>query len=67
VNVEKIIAAIEWLERLFRVTDNRTSQMSDSIAANQARFGNHESDAWFGLPRVEWLEELFSLPDNRPL
>jgi hypothetical protein len=67
VNVEQIIAAIEWLESLFRVTDNRTAQMSDSIAANQARFGNVASDAWFGLPRVEWLEELFSLPDNRPL
>jgi hypothetical protein len=67
VNAEKIIAEIEWLERLFRPPDERSPEMPDSTVENQEHDGKNASDPWFRLPRVEWLEQLFRLPDDRPL
>ena len=54
-NAEQIIAAIEWLEHLFSLPDDRTALISDSRAANRK------------TAAIERLEKLFRLPDKRPL
>jgi hypothetical protein len=53
-DVGRIIAAIEWLERLFKLPDERSPLISDSKAENR-------KTAAMGNP-----EKLFGLPDQKP-
>jgi hypothetical protein len=56
-DVEKIIAEIERLERLFRLPDTRPLQVSDRYAANQRHDDMCANNPWFrlwkqyGIPR----------------
>jgi hypothetical protein len=67
VNAEQIIYEIEWLEKLFRLPDNRMPQTSGWLVENQNPDKANLTPAWPRLPRPEWLEDLFRLLDNRPL
>lgn len=48
-SVEKAIAEIEWLERLYLLLDTRTPQMSDRLAANQRHDEMYANNPWFRL------------------
>jgi hypothetical protein len=56
-DAEKIIAAIEWLERLYSLPDARPPQASDRLAANQRHDEMYAGNPWFrlwkryGIPR----------------
>ncbi|MFB3916367.1 MAG: hypothetical protein ACE14M_06540 [Terriglobales bacterium] len=57
VDIEKTIADIEWLERLYSLPDGRPLQLADREAANQEHDRNCADNPWFrlwkryGLPR----------------
>jgi len=48
-NVEKAIAEIEWLERLYRLEDTRPLQLPDRWAANQRHDKMYANNPWFRL------------------
>lgn len=56
-DVEKIIAEIESLERIFRLQDTRPLQLADRSAANQRHDDVYANNPWFrlwkqyGIPR----------------
>jgi hypothetical protein len=54
-NAERIIAEIEWLEKLFRLPDKRSLLIPDWKAAKRK------------IAAIEQLEKLFRLPDQRPM
>jgi hypothetical protein len=66
-STEQIIAEIEWLERLFRLPDNRTFHIVYCAIKKQRDNRTGISELFPRLPRQEWLEELLKLPDDRPL
>jgi hypothetical protein len=49
VNVEKRIAEIEWLERIFAVPDTRSLKPSDLSAANRRHDEQLAHSPWFRL------------------
>ena len=48
-NLERIIAEIEWLERLFSLPDNRPLQLSDLYVVNQRHDEMYANNPWFRL------------------
>jgi hypothetical protein len=48
-NLEKTIAEIEWLERLFTLPDSRPLQLSDLYTVNQRHDDMYASNPWFRL------------------
>jgi hypothetical protein len=48
-NLEKTIAEIEWLERLFTLPDNRPLQLSDLYTVNQRHDEMYANNPWFRL------------------
>ncbi len=54
-DAERIIAEIEWLEKLFRLPDKRSLLIPDWKAAKRK------------IAAIERLEKLYRLPDPRPL
>lgn len=48
-SLEKIIAEIEWLERLYALPDPRPGQLSDRCAANQRHDEMYANNPWFRL------------------
>jgi hypothetical protein len=48
-NLEKAIAEIEWLERLYLLLDTRPLQLSDRCAANQRHDEMYANNPWFRL------------------
>jgi hypothetical protein len=48
-NAEKIIAEIEWLERIFAVPDTRPLSASDLLAANRRHDEANAHSPWFRL------------------
>ncbi len=48
-NLEKAIAEIEWLERLYLLLDTRPLQLSDHCAANQRHDEMYAHNPWFRL------------------
>src|SRR6266566_4401100 len=48
-NLEKAIAEIEWLERLYLLLDTRPLQLSDRCAANQRHDEMNANNPWFRL------------------
>jgi hypothetical protein len=56
-DVEKIIAEIEWLERTFTLPDTRQLRLTDREAANQKHDEKYAENPWFrlwkryGIPR----------------
>ena len=66
-NIEQIIAEIEWLEHLLRLSDRRPLTIADRKVGSQKNNETSIDNPRSGLPRQEWLEDLFRLPDQRPL
>jgi len=50
-DVEKTIAEIEWLERLFTLPDTRRFNLADREAANRKHDEMHAANPWFRLWR----------------
>ena len=56
-NVEKIIAEVEWLEGIYSLPDTRPLGLTDRDAANQSHDERCADNPWFrlwqryGLPR----------------
>jgi hypothetical protein len=48
-NVEKAIAEIDWLERLYLLLDTRPLQLSDLQAANRRHDEMYGNNPWFRL------------------
>jgi len=48
-NVEKTIAEIEWLERIYSLPDARPLQLSDLRATNQKHDQMYAENPWFRL------------------
>ena len=48
-NLEKAIAEIEWLERLYLLLDTRPLQLSDRCAANLRHDEMYAHNPWFRL------------------
>ena len=48
-NLEKAIAEIEWLERLYSLVDTRPLQLSDRCAANLRHDEMYANNPWFRL------------------
>jgi len=48
-NVEKTIAEIEWLERMFAAPDTRPLSASDRAAANRSHDEKLANSPWFRL------------------
>jgi hypothetical protein len=48
-NLEKTIAEIEWLERLYLLLDTRPLQLSDRCAANLKHDEMNANNPWFRL------------------
>jgi hypothetical protein len=48
-NVEKTIAEIEWLERMFAAPDTRPLSASDLAAANRSHDEKLANSPWFRL------------------
>jgi hypothetical protein len=48
-NVDRIIAEIEWLERLFGLPDPRPLGSNDFQAANQRHDQTYANNPWFRL------------------
>lgn len=48
-DVERTIAEIEWLERIFATPDSRPPSPSDLTAANQRHDERHAQSPWFRL------------------
>ena len=54
-DAERIIAEIEWLEKLFRLPDKRSLLILDCRAGKRK------------IATIKKLEKLFRLPDQRPM
>lgn len=48
-NLEKAIAEIEWLERLYSLPDPRQPQVNDWHAANRRHDEMYANNPWFRL------------------
>lgn len=48
-NLEKAIAEIEWLERLYSLPDPRPLQLNDRYAANRRHDEMYANNPWFRL------------------
>lgn len=48
-NLEQIIAQIEWLERLYSLPDTRAPQLVDRETANQRHDETYANNPWFRL------------------
>jgi len=48
-DVEKTIAEIEWLERIFALPDTRRPQLADREAANRKHDEMYAANPWFRL------------------
>jgi hypothetical protein len=48
-NLDRIIAEIEWLERLFSLPDTRPLQLSNLYAVNQRHDEMYANNPWFRL------------------
>jgi hypothetical protein len=48
-NLEKAIAEIEWLERLYSLPDPRPLQLTDRYAANRRHDEMYANNPWFRL------------------
>ena len=48
-DVEKIIAEIEWLERIYSLPDTRLAKLADRYAANQRHDEQYAENPWFRL------------------
>ena len=48
-NLDKTIAEIEWLERLYSLPDTRSTTLSDRFAANQRHDEMYANNPWFRL------------------
>jgi len=49
VDIEKTIADVEWLERIFALPDTRGFRASDREAANRRHDDMHAANPWFRL------------------
>ena len=56
-NVEKTIAEVEWLDRIYSLPDTRPLKLNDRYAANQRHDERCANNPWFrlwqryGIPR----------------
>jgi hypothetical protein len=50
-DVEKTIAEIEWLERIFALPDTRRPRLADREALNRKHDDMHAANPWFRLWR----------------
>jgi hypothetical protein len=56
-NVEKTIAEVEWLDRIYSLPDTRPLKLTDRYAANQRHDERCANNPWFrlwqryGIPR----------------
>jgi hypothetical protein len=66
-NVEQIIAEIEWLEHLLELSDARPSRSADLEEERHNGCETCIDNPWVQLPTPEWLEHLSKQPDNRLL
>jgi hypothetical protein len=66
-NAEKIIAEIEWLERLHELPDARPSEIAGPEEEKHKSCETCIDNPRLQLPTQEWLEHLSKLPDNRML
>ncbi len=48
-NLDKTIAEIEWLERLYSLPDTRPLALTDRYAANQRHDEMYANNPWFRL------------------
>jgi len=48
-DVEKTIAEIDWLERIFALPDTRRPRLADREAANQKHDEMYAANPWFRL------------------
>lgn len=48
-NLDKTIAEIEWLERLYSLPDTRPPALADRYAANQRHDEMYANNPWFRL------------------
>jgi hypothetical protein len=48
-NLDRTIAEIEWLERLFSLPDTRPLQLSDLATVNQKHDEMYANNPWFRL------------------
>jgi hypothetical protein len=48
-DIEKTIAEIDWLERIFTLPDTRRPRLADRAAANRKHDDMHAANPWFRL------------------